>query len=97
MYVKNKLERVCTFIYFISFLLVNSPIIGAVEVSMNFSIAVIPASPEIISCSPSPGFKQTMLGSAMPNDLARFISVEIPNEYLSQFLDARAAKVDWRW
>lgn len=90
-------RRKGTFIYFISFLLVNSPMIGAVVVSMNFSITSSLASPDRTSCSPSLGRMQTMLGTVRPADLTSLELVAIPKLYWLWYLDARDVYVLRRW
>ena len=86
----------CTFMYCISFLLVNSPIRGAVAVSMNFLRALIPVWPEKTSCSPSDDLWHTMLGMDRPSSCARFGSVVMPKVNLSWLREANDVKVDFR-
>jgi chorismate mutase len=82
------------FIYFNSFLLVNSPIGGAVAVSRNFSKASIPEGPGKTSCSPSFGLCTTTLGTCTFSTWARLLSVTRPNVNLSWFLDASSVNAD---
>jgi hypothetical protein len=90
-------EGGCTFMYFISFLRVNSPIIGAVEDSMNFSIISSLTSPDRTSCSPSFGLIQTMLGTMRPADLASMELVATPKLYWLWYFDASDVYVLRRW
>lgn len=83
------------FIYFNSFLLVNSPIGGAVAVSRNFSKASIPEGPGKTSCSPSLSLYTTTLGTCTLSTWAILLSVTRPKVNLSWCLDASSVNADF--